>query len=404
MLCGKLACPVLAKARAIAKHGELIGSEEVEGSTPPGVFVGRIGYPHVYVGPMVPPYYGDTEILDTPESWVGKPITEIIDYRFSLIRGKTRANIFDAQASSKILDDLQELAMAARPADSEVTFKRKPRKVLALSEETQPFGPSAPLKSFRMSNVTVDRRIEKCYYDCDLKASDAVTGLYESGVLVTRIQRAFSIGVFGFSARRKLVPTRWSITAVDSTISDKLVDDIRDYPPINEFRVYTFRNLDNVFVAILMPANWSFEWIEAWFPGTAWNEMGSRPALMGDWEGYGGRTTYASVGGCYYSCRLAVAEKLSRERRQASALVLREIHPGYILPVGVWNVREGVRAALATVPTRFDNFFAALNHAMRRLDISKQTWTESSVILKDSLFQRRMTDYFKPQVASSLTT
>jgi len=393
MLCGKLRCPVIAKAQSLAKYGQMLDSDVVDGSTPPGVFVGRMGYPRVYIGPMVPPYHGDTEILDTPEMWMGKSIEQIIDYRFSLIRGKARASVYDAQSGGGLLEKLQELAMGVHPADSQVTFTKKPRKILSLSEETQPFGPSAPLKSFRTSHVSVDKRIEKAYYDGDLKAAEAFWGLYRKGVLVTRIQRALSIGMFGVGQRRKLVPTRWSITAVDSGLSLRLVDEIKQHETIDEYRVYSFRNLDNIFVAILMPERWSFEWIEAWFPKTTWNVDGTAPALMGDYESYGGRTTYASVGGCYYSTRLAAAERLSMERRQASALVLREIHPGYIVPVGVWNVRESVRSTLKTQPAKFDVLQKALGYASSKLTIPLRKWIENSVMLKQALFQKKITDF-----------
>jgi len=394
MLCGKLRCPVIAKAQSLAKYGRMLDSDVVDGSTPPGVFVGRMGYPRVYIGPMVPPYHGDTEILDTPEMWMGKSIEQIIDYRFSLIRGKARASVYDAQSGGGLLETLQELAMGIHPADSQATFTKRPRKILTLSEETQPFGPSAPLKSFKASHISVDKRIEKAYYDSDLKAADAFWDLYRKGVLVTRIQRALSIGMFGVGQRRKLVPTRWSITAVDSGLSLRLVDEIKQHETIDEYRVYNFRNLDNIFVAILMPEHWSFEWIEAWFPKTTWNVDGTAPALMGDYESYEGRTTYASVGGCYYSTRLAVAERLSMERRQASALVLREIHPGYIVPVGVWNVRESVRSTFKTQPAKFDTLQKALDYASSRLTIPLRKWIENSVMLKQALFQKKITDFF----------
>lgn len=395
MLCGKLRCPVLTRAQALAKFGELIDSDEISGSTPPGVFVGRIGYPKVYIGPMIPPVHGDTTILDTPEQWLGKSIEQIVDYRFSLVRGMSRSSVYEASYGSRLLDTLQELAMGVVPADAQASFTKKPRKIIALSEDTQPFGPSAPLRSFNTSQISVDKRIENAYYDHDLKAADAVLALYDDGVLVTRIQRAFSVGMFGLGSRRRLVPTRWSITAVDSTVSLRLVNQIKQYETINEYRVHVFTYLDNIYVAILMPENWRFEWIEAWFPGTAWNpqQPGSGAVLMGDSEGYGGRTTYASIGGCYYSAKLAIAESLRKERRQASSLVLREIHPGYTLPVGVWNVRESVRATLASPPTRFDTFSKAIQGAMRHLTIPLQRWIEGSVLLREALFQRKITDY-----------
>jgi hypothetical protein len=344
---------------------------------------------------MIPPFHGDTEILDVPERWVGRSIQDIIDFRFSLIRGKSRCDIYDASQGGRLVDMLQELTMGVSPTDSEASFESRPRKVLALSEDAPPFGPSALLRSFRISNVSVDQRIEDAYYDRDLKAAEAISELYDDGVLVSQIQRAFSVGMFGVGARRRLVPTRWSITAVDSTLSLRFVEEIKQYNTIDDFRVYTFCNLDNIFVAVLMPENWKFEWIEAWFPGTTWNpsESTSSAVLMGDSEDYWGRRTYASVGGCYYSCRLAVSEVLRNECRQASALVLREIHPGYILPVGVWNVRESVRAALKTPPRRFTSLDPALNFAMSQLTIPLRKWVASSTLLRQALYQRKITDY-----------
>lgn len=395
MLCGKARCPIMARAQSLAKSSLLITSPHIQGSTPPGVFVGRIGYPKVYIGPMVPPYRGDTEILDTPELWVGKSVNEIIDYRFALIRGKVRASVHAAQAGGKLLDVLQELAMGKQPVDAEALLTRVPKKVITLSGESQPFGPSAPLKSFRVSDISVDRRIERTFYDRDLKAADAVVNLYDDDVLVTRIQRAFSLGMFGFEKRRKLVPTRWSITAVDSILSLELIDRMKQHETIDEYRVYSLEHLDNQFFAILMPERWSFEWVESWFPGTTWNpdRKASTPAIMGDYEPYKGRTTYPDVGGCYYACRLAVVERLNQEHKQASALVLREIHPGYLLPLGVWNVRESVREMVKGEPQKFDNLQAALNHAMTKLTIPLKKWIESSALLKRALFQKKITEF-----------
>ncbi len=395
MLCGKLHCPIIAKAQSLARLSTHITSPHIEGSTPPAVFVGRIGYPKVYIGPMVPAYRGDTEILDTPELWLGKSIQDIIDYRFALIRGKAQASVYDAQTGGRLMDTLQELAMGKQPVDAEVTLTHVPNKVITLSDEIQPFGPSAPLRSFTASEVSVDHRIEYAFYDWDMKAADAVVELYDDDVFVTRIQRAFSLGMFGTAKRRKLVPTRWSITAVDSILSQELIDRIKQHDTIDEYRVYSFENLDNYYVAVLMPERWSFEWIEAWFPGTAWNpdERSAAPAMMGDFEPYQGRKTYPDVGGCYYSCRLAVAEKLNQEGRQASALVLREIHPGYILPVGVWNVRESIRATMQAEPQKFDNFQAALNYAMITLTIPLKKWVEGSELLRRALFQKKITEF-----------
>ncbi len=63
------------------------------------------------------------------------------------------------------------------------------------------------MKEFKPAgNITVDQRIEKAYYDKDLKAADAVFDLYREGVLFSRLEKAFSVGIFGEKKKRKLVP------------------------------------------------------------------------------------------------------------------------------------------------------------------------------------------------------
>jgi DNA repair protein NreA len=385
----------LTKAEGFAENSQpYLNSDLIQGSSPPGVFVGRFGYPKVFIGPMVPGIYGDTTLLDTPELWKGKSIEDVVSYRYSLVRGCFRANITDAQNGTRLVEILQEVAMSNRPADSELLLAKKPVNRISFSENSQPFGPSAPMKNFKPSgNISVDHRIEKAHYDRDLKAADAVYRLYREGVLFSRLERAFSVGVFGEKKRRKLVPTRWSITALDSTLSLRLMEEIKAYDTIDEFRVYVMTNLDNVYVAILTPEKWKFEWIEAWHSGTAWNKFGSIPEMIGDYEGYRGRKTYAKPGGCYYSTRLAVSEYLSKIRRQSGAIMLREIHPGYILPVGVWNVRESIRSLLAGEFRRFDTVSGALDYACTRFMISRNHWIESSELLKQSMQQRKLTDF-----------
>ncbi len=393
LLCGKPRCPIIVKAQAMAKQIPSLSSDEINGSSPPGVFVGRLGYPKVSIGPMVPPQFGDTSVLDTPEEWLGKSIDQIVGYRYSLVRGNARASVKDARTPGRLLSSLQELAMASRPVDTELKLTKPPRKILTLSEDTQPYGPSAPLDRFKIGTPSVDRRIQTAYYDRDLKATEAVKELYSKGVLVTRIQKAFSLGMFGDGARRKIVPTRWSITAVDSSISLSLLENVKHHPTIDEYRVYGFNVYDNQYVAVLLPEPWRFEWIEAWFPNTTWNQFSTSPYMIGDYEEYFGRTTYAKVGGCYYSTRLAVAEALDRERKQAAAIVLRETYPGFIMPLGVWNIRESIREMLKRPFEKHDTFQGAMSSALSKMRIHKAKWVRQSVLLTRELTQTKITTF-----------
>ena len=390
MLCGKSKCPILFKAEILLRCGEVFSSERVDGSSPPGVFVGRIGYPKVSVGPLIPPFHGDTALFDYPEGWLGKSLEEIVGLRYSLVRGLSKLRVEAPTQEPPLLLKLHEMVLSERPVDTEAEFSRRPRGSLLLSDESQPFGPSAPLRSLRVSPSTADRQLEKCYYDWDLKAWDAVLELYSRGVPVSRIQKAFSLGMFGERRLRRLVPTRWSITAVDSMLSLNLIRELKRLPPIDEYRVYSFQNLDNRFAALLTPEAWSFEWIEAWFPGTVWNPAGQTAEFMGDYEGFKGRTSYPEVGGCYFAARLAVAEALKAEGRQAGVLILREIHSGYLLPVGVWNVRESVRQMFRQTPSRFSNLREAVEALMKTLTIPFKSWLKASVTLRRLLYQRRL--------------
>ncbi len=394
LLCGKERCPILVKFYSSAKTRPLIDSTSMHGSTPPSVFVGREGYPKVNVGPMLPPIQGDTSIIDTPERWVGRKIDDIVDFRMKLVRGKYRSSI--RNFSGKIIEFTREIALAGRPVDMEVTFKKKPHGNITLYDEVQPYGPSAPIKKVWLENPRVEPHIEKAFYDGDLKAKDALLELYNSGVLISRMQKAFSVGAFGIEENRKFVPTRWSITAVDSTIGNEVKKNVKEYPFINEFRIYETHSLDNRWLVLMYPSAWQYELIEAWYPATAWNPSKRQIAIFGDHEFYKGRTKYATIGGCYYAARLATAEALNREKRQAGVVVLREIHPGYIMPVGVWNVREHVRDALTKEPRKFDTFRHALMYVSQVMDISIERWIETSELIRNRLHQRRLEDFLEP--------
>ncbi|MDH7507999.1 MAG: Nre family DNA repair protein [Methanomassiliicoccales archaeon] len=393
LLCGKDRCPLMLKFYSHAKTKRLIDGIDLFGDSPPGVFVGRYGYPKVDIGPLVPPLSGDTSIMDTPELWVGKTIEEIVDFRFSLVRGKYKIDVADISSPSRIVDQTRELALAINPIGVEAKFEKPPSGRIVLDDEVQPFGPSGKLKKLSIEYPKFDQKIEKAYYDTDLRAVEAVVGLYQQGVMISRIQKAFSVGAFGIERNRRFVPTRWSITAVDDLIGKALLKKTKTYPLIDEFRIYDWEQLDNRWIVLLLPTTWRYELIEAWYPNTAWNPSGKQIEIISDHEFYNGRKEYAQIGGCYYAARLAVNELLERERRQAGAVIFREAHPGYIMPVGVWNVRENVRMALNQRPFRFSRLEDALRYISSRMDIPIDVWIKHSEILRDTLHQRRIEEY-----------
>jgi hypothetical protein len=168
---------------------------------------------------------------------------------------------------------------------------------------------------------------------------------------------------------------------------------IKGYPLVNQYEVYESDYLGNRFEVILVPDAWSYEAYEAWYPRTLWNPSETHVSIVTDWEGYNGRSAYASMGGCYYSGRLAVLEHLTKERRQAKVFIFREAYPDYILPVGVWQVRENVRNAMRQQPSRYDTIEEALGRVMGRLSIPLKRWIEAGPLLRRTLTQRKITEY-----------
>ncbi len=390
LLCGKPICPILLKYRAFEETLPGLSGTEFEGSSPPGLFVGRFGYPKISAGPLLSPQHGSTELLDTPEAWVGRPVEELVRFRTGLVRGTSRFRVTDAEKPIRLLEDLQLVGLASESVESEASFRRPPRGHLSLSDSTPPFGPSAPIEHADFEVRRVDARLERLASDVHANARTAVSELYDRGVRVSRIQRAFSIGTLGRRGRRKLVPTRWSITAVDDLLSKKNLERIRLLPELSEIEAYVYTALDNRWIVVFLPGAYRYESIEAWYPNTLWNPSPTQVVVAGDHEGFRGRTTYAAIGGCYYAARLATSEALLVRARQAGVVVLREVHPGEILPLGVWNVREHVRAALATPPVRLPTLAALRELIGARFAIPLARWLSASAVLHDAATQRRL--------------
>jgi DNA repair protein NreA len=402
LLCGKPVCPLLLRYHAFERTLPMVRGTELSGSSPPAVFVGRFGYPKVSFGPLLSPEHGRTELLDTPEDWVGRSVAEVVGFRTSLVRGTSPIRVTDAEKPIPLLEELQLLGIAAESAESETRFRRPPRGHIALSDSAPPFGPSAPIEQLRLDVRRVDPHLDRLSSDTAASARVAVEELYQRGVRVSRIQRAFSVGTLGRRGRRRLVPTRWSITAVDDLLSKQNVSQIRLLPELGEIRVHRLTALDNRWLIVFLPGIWRYESIESWYPSTFWNPSPTEIIMMGDHEGHDGRTTYASIGGCYYAARLATSEALLRLGRQAGVVVLREVHPGEILPLGVWNVREHVRAALLEPAIRLGTLTELSGLIRSTFAIPLERWLLQSAVLHEARTQRRLDDWLTAEkVAAS---
>ena len=364
--------------------------KDLDGSTPPSVFIGRWSYPKVYAGPMMVPQLGDTYIMDSPEQWIAnnKSQEDIITYRMNLVRGKQLIDIKDLE--NPFVEKLQDISLASKSIDSEATFGSKPVGA-SFNEEITPHGPSAIIEKFDIDAVRWDKQLEKSFYDTDLKAREAVMNLHNKDVPFSAMQKAFSVGAFGLKKNRRLVPTRWSITACDSTIADSLLKEVRHYDIMDSHRVYEFSSLNNYYAIILTPTEWQYEWFEAFI-----KVMGGEEMMFSDYETNSDKTEYSCVGGCYYSAKMAVLDKLAKLKLQSGVIILREAYSGYV-PLGVFNVRENIKYAMNGDYKEFESLKEALVYCGTKLQLPISKYVKQSNLLKELLHSKQTTldSFFK---------
>ena len=375
-LCGRTACPILLKMKGYDRIEDHLVDNELIGESP-SVFVGEYNYPNVLIGPLT----GKNILLEEESSkWFGTSLNKIIQHRTGLFRGKESIKIDEALDPGKKLGTIQEIAMSEKNIDTDLVFKKKPKFELNFSTSAAPHGPAGDTQKLILeSNAKIPRAVDKVVND-ELKAVDGMINMYQRGISVDEVQRILSVGLLGI--QKKLVPTRWSITATDDSIGKEMLEHIRGFPAVNDYLLFESHYLDNHFQILLMPSKWSFEQIEFYAPGSVWVKSTDDVVYMQDFEGYYNRKKYAfDVAGGYYAGRLGVCEALMRMKRQATALIVREIGAGYYAPVGVWQVRESIRNALQNKPEKYDSLEEVLKVINVSFKVGNQ-WEKHSELLK----------------------
>lgn len=390
--CGK-PCAILSRLRAFQPK---IGTE-FSGSSPPEIFVGKYGYPNVFTGILAPAEHGDTEKLSMPESWHSEnaSIEDILSYRSRLIYSRFAASIKSpkiySEKQNKFMEIMQQVSLASKAVDLSFKLKKKPSAKFSLDGKMPMIGNPAPLESARLdSNPVIEKKVDYLANDADAKANDSINELYQSRIPVSSIIKILSAGMLGLKHQRKLVPTRWAVSCVDSTISQRFISNIRNFSLVNEYLVFSDEYLGNHYEILLLPRCWSFEVIEASAKG--YFGRGSTAAWH-DYELFSGRKDYAdSVTGAYYANRLAVCEYLESIRRQASVLVMREIREEYWAPCGVGILRETVRSAFRKKPKEFSTLKEALKDIQTRLTLPTDLFIKKSKLLRE-LKQPTLSEY-----------
>jgi hypothetical protein len=392
-------CPILENMRQKIKVKARIKSADLFGSSPPSCFVGSYNYPKLNTGVLLPSETGNTSIYDAPKTWFDKKfgVENILRYRSSLINSRRKLEVRTAGNPDRFLESIQEVTMASVPVDVEVKLNKIPRFSLTFGDSITPFGPNAHVEKMRVTeNPKIEKKVDYIISDTDLKAQKAIVKLYDKKVDNYRIEKILSIGLIGLKIQRKLVPTRWSITATDDILGKEIMKEIKSFPKISDYLLFESNYIGNFFQVLLLPTEWTFEQIEMGVPGGFWTGKMREPSCAIDYESYFGRKTYAkNVAGGYYAGRLGVLEYLRKTKRQAGVLILREIRPESVGNVGVWKVRETVRAAMSKKPRKFDTLDDALNSINENFMIKKDFWKPKSKILENLRKQKRIAEFFK---------
>lgn len=377
------------------KHNFFIGKsaklQNFSGSTPPEIFVGKWNYPNVYTGILAPQETGDTSIMSSPEEWHKNKlaVSDIIGYRNQLIYGRTQSNI--KKLETKFLSVMKEVAMTHKSIATEFHLK-KPVTTNKEQDDRSPLIPkSAEIEKAELQeNAPVKPKVDYLVNDKETKSSIAIQELHKANIQTSTIIKILSAGILGLKKNRKLVPTRWSITAVDDTLSKNKLEKIKQYQEISEYQLFHAEYLGNHYEFLLIPDSFAFEVIEI----SIKNPFSQ--AIWQDYETIFSRKKYAdNVTGAYYANRLALTEYLESIKRQATCLVFREIRPQYYAPCGVGILREASREAFRNKPKLFNTLNEALQNIQTRLKQPVSNYTDKSVILKMKKSQSKLNQFFK---------
>ncbi|HPD82031.1 MAG TPA: hypothetical protein PK357_02940 [Candidatus Pacearchaeota archaeon] len=332
------------------KVRDLSKISKVDSISPPSVFIGsKLKYPLVNVGILSPlDKEEDAWLYDDAKYWAEKNfnIEEVMSLRNGLLNSRFQTKVSDARLNKKFVDIAKNIAISSRQVDVEIELKNR----LIVGREKDkiltPHGMRAGLKSVEITgNVKIDKKVDKVMND-EIKASEAIKYLYKNDFNEYTLSKILSVGVMGLKKNKRFVPTRWSITATDDMLGKQFLENVKNYPWIEDYELFYGEFMGNQYIILMFPSVWSYELFEMYLPKSSWNP-GDDIKASTDMEGYSGRKTYAfDTAGGYYASRFAVLEYLNSIKKQASVIALRVETPSYWAALGVWVVRESVKKAL----------------------------------------------------------
>ncbi|MAG79262.1 hypothetical protein CMI40_02700 [Candidatus Pacearchaeota archaeon] len=372
------------------KYKDLDKVSKFDSSSPPSVFIGsKLKYPLVNVGILSPLDKDENAwIYDDAKYWADNNfnIREVVKLRDNLLNSRFQSRVTDSRINNKFIQIAKDIAISSKPVDIEIELQNKLQLGKKLDKVMTPHGMKAGLKKAKIiGNVKIHKRVDKIIND-EIKAKDGIDYLYKNNFNEYTLSKILSVGVLGLKKDKKLVPTRWSITATDDMIGKKLLEQVKSYKWIENYELFFGSFMGNCYLILLFPNVWNYELFELYLPGSSWNPTTKIKAST-DYENHSGRKKYAiNTAGGYYATKLPILEYLDKIKRQASVLVIRIETPNYWASLGVWVVRESVRKALRHTKLEFDNMDELIKSS-RKIGMIKFGFDNSRIIKKSKLLE-----------------
>jgi len=374
----------------------------VDSISPPSVFIGsKLKYPLVNVGILSPLNKDENSWLyDDAKYWAENNlnIEEVMSLRNGLLNSRFQAKVSDIRLNKKFVEVAKDVAISSRQIDVEIELKNRLIVGREKDKVLTPHGMRAGLKNVEITgNLKVDKKVDKAMND-DIKASDAMEYLYKNEIDEYSLSKILSVGALGLAKNKKLVPTRWSITATDDTLGKQFLKNVRNYPWIENPELFYGEFMGNQYILLMFPSVWSYELFELYLPHSSWNP-GQEIKASTDIEGYSGRKEYAfDTAGGYYASRFAVLQYLNSIKKQASVIAIRIETPSYWAALGVWVVRESVKKALKR-SMRFTSKEEMVD-SVRKIGKIKYNFDFSNILdrsklLKEKKEQKSLFDFVK---------
>lgn len=384
------------------KYKDLGNISKIDSTSPPSVFIGsKLRYPMVNVGILSPLDKDENAwIYDNEKYWANNnfQINDVLKLRNSLLNSRFQSKVQDSRLKKRFIQIAQDIAVASRPVDVEIQLRKNLNLGKNQDRVVTPHGMHAGLKQAKITgNVKIDTKVDKVMND-EIKAADGIEYLYKNEFTEYSLSKILSVGVLGLQKDKKLVPTRWSITATDDTLGKYLLKSVRENKWIENYELFMGEFLGNQYLILFFPAEFNFELFELYMPKSSWNPSSEVKAST-DSETYSGRKTYASnTAGGYYATRLPILEYLNRVKRQASVLAIRIETPTYWAGLGVWVVRESVRKSLNNEHFEFDDMKKFIETSKilgnKKFNFNYAPIMDKSKVLKQITTQKNLNQWF----------